>query len=89
MVSDQKYVIVKGRNADKNYDFNIARFTFYFMDIDDFIAMLDRIEIGYFDDVYLYDAYDNQEQIWWQKQAVDESSRYIFISHTATECQQL
>ena len=88
-VNDQKHVIVKGRNAEKSYDFNIAGFMFYLMDIDDFIAMLDRIEIGHFDDVYLYDAYDNQERIWWQKQAVDESGRYIFISHTATEYQQL
>lgn len=89
LVADQKYVIVEGRYGEKNLDFhfNIKGCPFSRIKRNDFLARLDKIEVGYCDDVYLYDAFANEKAIGTRRVAITEQSRYIFVSHTATECQ--
>lgn len=91
LVSNQDYVIVEGRYGKNNHDahYNIKGFPFSVISKDDFLKMLDRITLGYTDDVYLYDAYENEKDIWSKKTEITERNRYIFISHTATEYQML
>lgn len=89
LVSDQKYVIVEGRYGKNNLDFhfNIKGFPFSLVTKDKFLVMLDGINVGYTDDVFLYDAFENKKIIWSEKKEITDTNRYIFISHTATEYQ--
>lgn len=89
LITNQDYVIVKG-NYDKNnhdYHYNIKGFPFSLMSKDKFLKKLNKITVGYCDDVYLYDAFENEKAIWSKKIDITERNRYIFISHTATDCQ--
>ncbi len=89
LVADQEYVIVKGRYGENNLDFhfNIEGFPFSLVAKDDFLKILSGINVIYGEDVYLYDGFKNKEAIWSKKTEITETNRYIFISHTATECQ--
>ena len=89
LVANQEYVIVEGRYGKNNLDFhfNIKGFPFSLVSKDKFLKILDGMNVGYTDDVYLYDAFENKKAIWSEKMEITETNRYIFISHTATECQ--
>ena len=89
LVTTQEYVIVEGRYGKNNLDFhfNIKGFPFSLVTKDKFLEMLDGINVGYTDVVYLYDAFENKKAIWSEKMEITETNRYIFVSHTATEYQ--
>ena len=89
LVSEQEHVIVEGRYGKNNLDFhfNIKGFPFSLMPKEQFLEMLEGVSVGYTDDVYLYDAFENEKAIWSEKVKVSKTNRYIFVSHTATECQ--
>lgn len=91
LVSDQDFVIVKGRYGKNNHDYHflIKGFPFSLISKDDFLEKLDKITIGLGDDVYLYDAFENIDSIWSVNNDITEKNRYIFVSHTATEFQML
>ena len=91
LVSNQDYVLVAGRHGKGNLDFhyNIKGFPFSQVSKDEFLRKLEKIEVGYFDDVFLYDAFENEKDIWSKKMDITEHNRYIFVSHTATEYQML
>ena len=90
-VSKQDFVIVQGRYGDNNLDFhfNIKGFPFSLVSRDAFLSMLDKITVGHTDNVFLYDALENLNNIWSGGTTTLDRNRYIFISHTATECQLL
>ena len=89
LVSDQDYVIVEGWYDKNNHDYhyNIKGFPYSSISKDDFLEKIDKIKIGFGDDVYLYDAFENINSIWSKNHDITEKNRYIFVSHTATECQ--
>lgn len=89
LVSNQDYVIVQGRYGRKQGDFhyNIKGFPFSLLDKDTFVEILDNLTVSYFDDVDLYDAFENLQYIHSKNKSITEKNRYIFISHTATEYQ--
>lgn len=89
LLKNQNGVIVSGRygGGNLNYHYNIKGFPFSLMNKDEFLKKLDTINIDFFDSVYLYDAFENQKAIWEKNKAISESTRYIFVSHTATDCE--
>lgn len=89
LVLDQDFVVVEGRYGNNNHDYHflIKGFPFSLIGKDDFLEKLDKITIGFGDDVYLYDAFEND--IMTKKVEINEKNRYIFVSHTATEFQML
>ena len=89
LIQNQDSVIVKGRYGKNTFDFhyNITGFPFSLMSKDRFLELLDKTTVDYTDDIYLYDAFENMNNIWSKKCAITEKNRYIFVSHTATDCQ--
>lgn len=89
LVSDQEYVIVEGRYGDKNldYHYNIKGFVFSLITKEKFLEKLEEITVGFTDDVYLYDAFENENAIWSKKKDITETNHYIFVTHTATDYQ--
>lgn len=89
LVLNQDFVVVEGRYGNNNHDYHflIKGFPFSLISKDDFLEKLDKIIIGFGDDVYLYDIFQNMDSIWSKKHDITEKTRYIFVSHTATKCQ--
>lgn len=88
LVSGQSHIIVKSKNTYA--EFNIHGYGFRRVETEEFLKKLDRIKtLGFGEDIYLYDASENEEAIWSGQELITEQCRYIFISHTATECQML
>lgn len=91
LISDQDYVIVEGRYGENNLDFhyNIKGIPFSQISLKHFLQKLESINLGFGDDVYIYDAFDNEKAIWTKKLGITEKNRYIFVSHLSTEVQML
>ena len=89
LISDQDYVIIQGRYGKKSNDFHyiIKGYVFSLLSKDAFLEILDNLNLSYFDDVDLYDAFENLQYIYSKNKSITEKNRYIFISHTATEYQ--
>ena len=58
LVEDQQFVIVKGRYGEDNldYHYNIKGHVFSLIEKNKFLKNLDKINVTYFDNVFLYDA---------------------------------
>lgn len=93
LLNDQDTVIVEGRYGSGNldFDYNIKGYAFSVIKKEDFIEKLEKINIGYGDDVYLYNAFENTFNIHIrrEKYPITSANRYIFVSHIATDCQML
>jgi len=93
IIKTQNTIIIEGRYGDKNLDmdYSIKGYPFSSISKEIFLKKLQNVKIGYGDNVYLYDAFENTENIHncRQRQEISEANRYIFVSHTATECQML
>lgn len=89
LISNQDYVIVEGRYEGGKYHYFMDCHPFSLLNKEEFLQKLDKMNLGYGDNVYLYDIFENEKIIWVKKTDITERNRYIFVSHTATECQML